>query len=200
MLTPGKTGWNTLGELKSRPETSAIPVILVSVIDRKNLGFAMGAAEYLLKPISKDDLLGALRKHLKATVDSQPSVLVVDDEPDDLQVMTEVLQSAGYTTLAAAGGQEALRILEELRPDAVLLDLLMPEVDGFEVLQRLKGNEELRDLPVFVLTAKKLTELEVETLRRDTRYFFRKERPWKEELLKQVQQALGAAAKVERTS
>jgi CheY-like chemotaxis protein len=196
MLTPGKAGWNTLRELKSRAETAAIPVILVSIIDRKKLGFSMGAAEYLMKPISKEALLGALRKHVKPTLEAPPSVLVVDDEPDDLQVMTEVLQSAGYNTLTAGGGREALRVLKEQRPDAVLLDLLMPEVDGFEVLQQLKGNDELRDLPVFVLTAKELTELDVETLRRDTRQFFRKELPWKEELLKQVQRAVGTAAKI----
>jgi CheY-like chemotaxis protein len=156
----------------------------------------MGAAEYLMKPISKEALLGALRKHVKPALEAPPSVLVVDDEPDDLQVMTEVLQSAGYNTLTAAGGREALQILKEQRPDAVLLDLLMPEVDGFEVLQQLKGNDELRELPVFVLTAKELTELDVETLRRDTRQFFRKELQWKKELLKQVQQAVGTAAKI----
>jgi PAS domain S-box-containing protein len=194
MLTPGRTGWNTLSELKSRPETAAIPVILVSVIDRRKLGFAMGAADYLLKPVSKADLLAALGKHLKPTADAQATVLVVDDEPYDLQVMTEVLQSAGYTALAATGGQDALQILNELRPDAILLDLLMPEVDGFEVLRRIKANEDLRNLPVFVLTAKELTEVDIETLQKETRQFFRKGLAWKEELLRQMQQAVGAGA------
>jgi CheY-like chemotaxis protein len=124
--------------------------------------------------------------------------LVVDDEPYDLQVMTEVLQSSGYTTLTAAGGREALQVLEELRPDAILLDLIMPEVDGFEVLHQIKKNEDLRDLPIFVLTAKELTEVDVESLRRETRQFFRKGLPWRDELLRQVHQAVGGVVKNQR--
>ncbi|MBI3935103.1 MAG: response regulator [Acidobacteria bacterium] len=197
MLTPGKTGWHTLSELKFRPETAPIPVILVSIIDRRNLGFSMGAADYLLKPVSKADLLGALRKHLKPTSECQPTVLVVDDEPNDLHMMTEFLQSSGYSTLTAAGGREAMRILGEVRPDAILLDLLMPEVDGFEVIRLVKNNEDFRSLPLFVLTAKELTDVDIETLRQETRQFFCKGLPWRDELLQQIRQAVGTAEKEE---
>ncbi|HWP85200.1 MAG TPA: response regulator [Terriglobia bacterium] len=190
MLAASGAGWNALTELKSLPETAAIPVILVSVIDRRQLGFAMGAADYLLKPVSKQDLLAALRRHVPPSPGNKPAVLVVDDEPYDRQMMAEVLESAGYTTLTAAGGAEALRVLAGLRPDAVLLDLVMPEIDGFQVIEQIKASEDLRDLPVFVLTGKDLSELDMEALRRDTRNFFRKGLPWKEELLKQVQQAI----------
>jgi PAS domain S-box-containing protein len=194
MLTPGKTGWHTLTELKSAPETAAIPVILVSVIDRKKMGFAMGAAEYLLKPVSKHDLMGALHRHVRQgpAASGPPTVLVVDDEVNDLQMIAELLQSSGYSTVSAGGGGEALRILEELRPDAVLLDLLMPEVDGFEVLRWIREKQELRDVPVFVLTAKDLTDLDVEALRRDTAAFFRKGIPWRDELLQRLRQAASA--------
>jgi CheY-like chemotaxis protein/anti-sigma regulatory factor (Ser/Thr protein kinase) len=195
MLTPGKTGWQTLSELKSDPRTASIPVILVSVIDRRKMGFAMGAAEYLLKPVAKDDLLGALGRHLSKPLDFEPTVLVVDDDPYDLQMMTELLQTAGYVPLPAAGGAEALRILSGLRPDAMLLDLLMPDVDGFEVIRQVRQNDDLRDLPIFVLTAKQLTEVDVETLRRETRDFFRKGVPWREELLRQVRQSIGSGGK-----
>jgi CheY-like chemotaxis protein len=92
---------------------------------------------------------------------------------------------------AASGGREALQILSQQRPDAVLLDLLMPEVDGFEVIRQMKEHPDLRDVPVLVLTAKELTDMDVELLRRETRAFFRKGVPWKQELLKQVRRTLG---------
>jgi PAS domain S-box-containing protein len=191
MLTPGKTGWQTLAELKADPQTASIPIILVSVIDQKQMGFAMGAAEYLMKPVAKEDLLRALQRHLQLSPERSLTLLVVDDEPRDLQMMTELLHSAGFSVRAASGGREALQILSQQRPDAVLLDLLMPEVDGFEVIRQMKEHPDLRDVPVLVLTAKELTDMDVELLRRETRAFFRKGVPWKQELLKQVRRTLG---------
>jgi CheY-like chemotaxis protein len=191
MLTPGKTGWQTLAELKADPQTASIPIILVSVIDQKQMGFAMGAAEYLMKPVAKEDLLRALQRHLQLSPERSLTLLVVDDEPRDLQMMTELLHSAGFSVRSASGGREALQILSQQRPDAVLLDLLMPEVDGFEVIRQMKEHPDLRDVPVLVLTAKELTDMDVELLRRETRAFFRKGVPWKQELLKQVRRTLG---------
>jgi CheY-like chemotaxis protein len=198
MLTPGKTGWQTLTQLKGAKETAGIPVILVSVMDRKKLGFAMGAAEYLLKPVSKHDLLAALRKHAgrKSASEGPMTVLVVDDVLDDLQMLSELLQSSGFAPFMACGGKEALRLLDTMRPDAVLLDLLMPEMDGFEVLRRIRQRPETRDLPVFVLTAKELSELDVETLRRETLAFFSKSDTWREELLCQLRRVAPGADEV----
>lgn len=191
ILMPGKTGWETLWELKKNPTTADIPIIIVSAVDQKEMGFDFGAAEYLVKPVQKRILVGAIRKHLRPRLDGPSTILVVDDELRDLEMMAEVLDSAGYSPLAARGGREALEMLERTRPDAILLDLLMPEVDGFEVIRRIKENPALRDIPIFVLTAKDLTNADIELLTRETRAFFRKGIAWKEELLAQIRKALG---------
>ena len=191
MLMPGKSGWETLCKLKNTPATAHLPIIIVSVVDQKDMGFALGALEYFVKPIKKEVLVGAIRKHLRPRMDGPSTILVVDDELRDLEMMADVLDSAGYSPLAARGGREALEILERTRPDAVLLDLLMPEIDGFEVIRRIKENPTLHDIPIFVLTAKDLTEVDIALLTRETRAFFRKAHPWKEELLQQVRQAVG---------
>lgn len=191
MLMPGKSGWETLHELKNTPATADIPVIIVSVVDQKKMGFALGAADYFVKPVKKEALVGAIGKYLRPRMDGPSTILVVEDELRDLEMMTEVLDAAGYSPLAARGGREALEILQRTRPDAILLDLLMPEVDGFEVIRHIKENPALREIPIFVLTAKDLTATDIEVLTRETRAFFQKGIPWKEELLAQVRKAVG---------
>jgi len=192
MLMPGKGGWETLWELKSNPATAQIPIIIVSVVDRKKMGFAMGAAEYLLKPVEKEPLLQVIRRHVRRK-DGPPKVLVVDDEPEALHMMTEVLDSAGYFCWTASGGGEALEILRQNSPDALLLDLLMPEIDGFEVIRQMKEDSRLREIPIFVLTGKDLTASDVEMLTAETRAFFHKSTHWKEEFLEHVSKALGSS-------
>ncbi len=191
MLMPGKGGWEALYELKNTPATADIPIIIVSVVDQKKMGFALGATEYLVKPVRKEILVGAIRKHLAPRMDGPTTILVVDDEVDSLHLLSEILDSAGYSPLVAQSGKEALEILVRTPTDAILLDLLMPEMDGFEMLARVKENPRLRDIPIFVLTAKDLTDADIEVLTRKTRALFRKSIPWKEELLAQVGKALG---------
>ncbi len=198
MLMPGKTGWETLHELKNSPATAALPVIIVSVVDRKKMGFALGAAEYLVKPVRREQLLGSIAKQLGPRKNGPTTILVVDDEPRDLQMMTEVLESAGYAPLTASGGQQAMEILSKSQPDAILLDLLMPEMDGFEVIRRIKELPHLQQLPIFVLTAKDLTEVDTDWLARETRAFFQKSTPWKEQFLVQVRQAIAKEEKQPR--
>jgi CheY-like chemotaxis protein len=148
----------------------------------------MGAVDYLIKPVSKQSVLQAVERWLPR---GRPwKVLVVDDEPQTLQLMTEVLQEAGYVTIPASGGRQALEALQRELPDAVLLDLLMPEIDGFEVIRCMKEDSILREIPVFVLTAKDLTDADIEFLKQETRAFFRKSASWKEELLAQVRKTV----------
>jgi PAS domain S-box-containing protein len=188
MLTPGKGGWDTMAALKASPATASIPIIIVSIVDERVMGFAMGAVDYLIKPVSKQSVLQAVERWLPR---GRPwKVLVVDDEPQTLQLMTEVLQEAGYVTIPASGGRQALEALQRELPDAVLLDLLMPEIDGFEVIRCMKEDSILREIPVFVLTAKDLTDADIEFLKQETRAFFRKSASWKEELLAQVRKTV----------
>jgi len=191
MLMPGKSGWEILQQLKTNPATSAIPVVIVSIVDDKGRGFALGASEYLVKPVQREVLLAALKKHLG--INGSRKVLVVDDEDTSLQLASQVLQSAGYIPMVAHNGREALELLAKNAVDAMLLDLMMPEMDGFEVLSKIKDDSSLRDLPVFVFTAKDLTATDIEFLLRATQGFYRKGEFWKEGLLTQL-------ARVTRTS
>jgi signal transduction histidine kinase/CheY-like chemotaxis protein len=193
MLMPGQSGWDTLFHLKTTPATAAIPVLVVSIVDNKTKGFALGAAEYLIKPIKKDALLAGLQKHLGTSV--SPRVLVVDDEISCLQVATEILDSSGYLALTAHNGKEALQQLSAHKVDAILLDLLMPEMDGFELLRALAENEAMRRIPVFVVTSKELSSPEKEFLHRATQGIFLKATDsWKGQVIAQLQKATSKAA------
>lgn len=184
MLMPGKNGWDTLYRLKTNATTSAIPIVIVSVVDNRERGFALGAAEYLVKPVQKDVLVSALEKHLGRN--GGRKVLVIDDEDQSLQLAGHVLESAGHAPLLAQSGKEAFDLLSRGSVDAILLDLAMPEMDGFEVLRKLLDHPTARDIPVFVLTAKDLTESEVKFLTDATKGLFLKQKSWKEELLTQL--------------
>jgi hypothetical protein len=196
VLMPGKSGWETLHQLKSNPLTASIPVIIVSVVDETKAGFALGAAEYLIKPVSKKALIEAIRRHVRSRLEGSRRILVIDDETETLQLVSEVLKSAEYLPLLAASGREALDILSRTSVDAILLDLLMPEMDGFEVLHRIKADPGLREIPVFILTAKDLDENEMVALRTHVDALYFKGTPWRQELLAHLQKAVGAMAAI----
>ena len=186
MIMPGKGGWMVLSELKANPTTARIPVVVVSIVDDKTGVLAMGAAECLVKPVSKEVLLKALRGQLPGSKTSPPEILVAEDDPAVLRVISEVLSAAGYAPLLARNGQEAHDILWRIRVDAIVLDLLMPEMSGFELLRRVKENPRLREIPIFVLTGKGLTDAEAEFLQRETRGCFQKGTRWGPELVTQL--------------
>jgi CheY-like chemotaxis protein len=195
MLGHSHTGWHILGELKGAPATADIPVIIVSVLDAKEVGFALGAAEYLIKPVSEEVLIKAVRKHVRPRAARVGAVLAVDDDLNTLRLLDEILSSAGYEPISAASGQEALAMLSQVEVDAILLDLLMPEMDGFEVLRQIKSNPKLRDIPILVLTAKELTEQDLQVLTPRTSAVYQKGASWKEDLVAQLRRM--AARKAE---
>ncbi len=191
ILMPGGSGFETLFQLKNTPETAHIPIIVVSIVDQKQMGFTLGAAEYLVKPVQKSALLEAVRKHVRPHAGNSNNVLVIDDDRKTLDLVSDILHSVGYTPHVVPSGKEALQLLSEVRMDAILLDLMMPEMDGFEVLRRIKENPALGDIPVFVVTAKDLTDAEVELLKREARALFRKDGSWKADLVAQLRKAVG---------
>ena len=157
IMLPGMDGWSVLKCLKYNPETSTIPVIVVSMLDEKTLGFSLGAIDCLSKPVDRDALLGTLGS-LKGVIGVEvPKVLVVDDEPDAVELIASMIEPAGFDVLRAYGGQEGLDIAFGERPDALILDLMMPVVSGFEVLSRLRANPETKNIPVIICTAKDVT-------------------------------------------
>jgi CheY-like chemotaxis protein len=146
-----------LAELKSSPEVNRIPIIVCSIIEDESKGFSLGAADYLVKPITESELLRALdRVEHRSPVQT---VLIVDDEPDAVRLVRRVLESrSGYRVLEAMSGAQAIAAIRDQRPDAVLLDLMMPEIDGFAVLEQMKSSSLTRHIPVIVITAKELTD------------------------------------------
>ncbi|HXO39294.1 MAG TPA: response regulator [Candidatus Acidoferrum sp.] len=192
MLSPGQTGWMTLYELKHNPETADIPIIVVSVVDQKGMAYTLGASEYLVKPVARETLLAKLAQHVGSSRDGVSRVLVAEDEATTMRVMEGILKGAGYEPVPARNGKEAILVLERMRVDLVLLDLQMPEMDGFEVIRRIREHPQWRDLPIFVLTAKKLTDSEVELLTKETMAVFSKGQPWKEALVADLKKAIAA--------
>ena len=194
MLMPGKGGWDTLYELKKTPVTSPIPVIVVTVVDEPKIGLALGASEYLVKPVDKDVLLDTVRRYIGPGSNGPAKVLVVDDELGTRELLKEMLESDGYIPVLSATGKEALEALANISVSAILLDLIMPEMDGFELLLRLKKDPGLRNIPVLVLTAKDLNDNEIEMLRRETIGLFQKDHEWKKQLLADLKRAVGTGA------
>jgi CheY-like chemotaxis protein/anti-sigma regulatory factor (Ser/Thr protein kinase) len=155
VMMPEMDGWSVLAELKADVELADIPVIMLTVLDEKNLGYALGASDYVTKPVDRERLVPILKKHLHAA-GTGACVLVVDDEEGSRQMLRRHVEKEGYEVVEAEDGEDALRKLAERRPALVLLDLFMPKMDGFELVQRLRKDPELKSLPVVVVTSKEL--------------------------------------------
>jgi PAS domain S-box-containing protein len=156
VLMPGMDGWAVLTALKADPDLADIPVIMLSIVDDKGMGYALGAADYLTKPIDWGRLPDTLRKYQQAR--PQCPVLVVEDDADLREMMRRTLENGGWAVIEAANGRVALERLIEQRPELILLDLMMPEMDGFQFLEEVRKHEEWRSIPIVVVTAKDLTE------------------------------------------
>ncbi|MEK6684266.1 MAG: response regulator, partial [Nitrospirota bacterium] len=160
IMLPRKDGWEVLQKLKQMPETKDIPVVIVSIIENRELGFSLGATDYFSKPIDRKALLGSLKKlSLPTKIKRKPvTILVIDDDPAILQLMSAILASEGYGVLKAQRAVEGIDLAIEVQPDLILLDLLMPDVNGFEALERLKLHPTAKNIPVIIFTARTLTE------------------------------------------
>jgi CheY-like chemotaxis protein len=163
LLMPQVDGWTVLRALKEDPDVAAIPVVLVSMAADRGLGLALGAAAVLAKPVDRAELTAALRENCPS-LDGQ-SILIVEDDPDVSELSQRTAERLGLDAVRAANGQEALdRLAEMPTPSLILLDLLMPVMDGFEFLRHLRAEPAWHDVPVLVLTAKTLTAEERELL------------------------------------
>jgi signal transduction histidine kinase/CheY-like chemotaxis protein len=185
-------GFEALVALRKAPPTANIPIIILSVIEQKQVGFALGATDYLVKPISRPVLKETIRKYVPHA-DAGSTILLVDDNRSTLELLEETLRSSGYEVQSVQSGAHALEVLSTTRVSAVLLDLLMPEMDGFQVLRDIRQNAALKDLPVFVMTAKTLTPEEMTLLGRDTQALFHKNGSWQQQLLAEVRRVISGA-------
>jgi signal transduction histidine kinase/DNA-binding response OmpR family regulator len=184
VMLPDKDGWAVLSDLKADPELADIPVVMLTIVDNKNLGYALGAADYLTKPIQRDRLLAVLTKYCPP---SQPgTVLVVEDDVETQEVTRRLLEKAGIQVMVAQNGRVALERLAEGQPGLILLDLMMPEMDGFQFVDHVRQHETWRAIPIVVLTAKDLTAADRRRLNGYVSDIISKDARGQEELLAEV--------------
>ena len=188
ILMPHTDGWQVLHELKNDDATRDIPIIVLSVVDQKELGYRLGAFHYLMKPIDREPLLEAL-----ARISPQRGrLLIVDDDPLVVDLMRQFLEDEDYDIEAAMDGQEALEAIARQRPDVIFLDLLMPRLDGFGVIEQLRIDPDHCDIPIIVLTAKTLTEAERTLLQQSVLKVIEKRGMEPDALLREIRSALPA--------
>jgi PAS domain S-box-containing protein len=156
VLMPGLDGWSVLQAIKADPELAEIPVVMLTIVDEKNKGYALGASEYVTKPIDRERLRALLDRFCEPGAEKR--VLVVEDVEDTRRWLHHALEREGWQVREATNGKEALEALAEAPVDVILLDLMMPEMDGFEFLAERRKNQSLFRIPVIVVTAADLTE------------------------------------------
>jgi CheY-like chemotaxis protein/two-component sensor histidine kinase len=175
LLLPRVDGWDLLVRLKGDPETRAIPVVIVSIIDQPGKGFALGAADYLLKPVGREALLHALQRvNLTGQQRERKTILTIDDDPMAVELVGTILTEEGFRVLKAYGGEEGISTARREAPALIILDLLMPEVDGFTVVERLRADPTTATIPIVILTSKNLTLPEKKRLNGEIAYLARK--------------------------
>jgi hypothetical protein len=191
VVMPGMDGWAVLSELKADPALASIPVIVATILDERDMGFALGAADFVTKPLERGRLLELVETHCGGSR-SRP-ILVVDDDPAARETVRRTLRKEQWTVVEAENGRVALERLAEATPGLILLDLLMPEMDGFDFVERLREREEWREIPVVVITAKSLTQDDLARLDRCVARVIQKGTFSRADLLREVSRQVALA-------
>jgi GAF domain-containing protein/CheY-like chemotaxis protein len=183
VMMPGMDGWAVLSALKADPEVADIPVVMLTIVDDKNLGYALGASDYLTKPIDRERLVTVLKQYRH----DRP-VLVVDDDPTVRHLFRRLLEPEGYVVAEAENGRAALERLRDVSPSVILLDLMMPEMDGFDFAAELLRHEVWRDIPIIVITARDLSREDHERLNGYVQKILQKGAHGRDQLLAEVRE------------
>jgi CheY-like chemotaxis protein len=191
VLLPGADGWQLLFDLKQNPSTSIIPVILLTILDKKALGFHLGAADYLLKPLNPTAVRESLIKVIGPKSPTQKRVLLVDDDPQVMDVLQQVLPESEFKVEYAKDGLAGLKAVHTSLPDIILLDIIMPRMDGFAFIQKLRSNPATCEIPVIVISVKDLSVEETSFLRKNVTAILKKQGFQQEQVIKELHQALG---------
>ena len=166
---PGMDGWEFLERFKQQERFAGVPVVIVSIVADKSRGLSLGASQVLQKPVSREEFsraLAAIGFPVEPDTEKhQRTVLVVDDDPKAVQLLGAYLSPAGYRVLSAFGGQEGIDVARQQHPDLIVLDLMMPEVNGFDVVEALKGDVSTATIPIVIVTAKQITAEDRATLK-----------------------------------
>jgi PAS domain S-box-containing protein len=189
VMMPSRDGWSVLSELKSDEALASIPVVMVTMVDDKSIGFALGASDYLVKPIERDRLVDVLSRF---DGDGGGVALVVEDEADIRTLIERHLRRANWTVHTAADGRAALDVLDDVRPDVVVLDLMMPRMDGFEVAEAMQSDARWSEIPVVVVTAMELDDVRQAELERSVQQIMKKDVSSIEEVIQKVLDTAGA--------
>ncbi len=187
---PRKDGWQVLHELKSDPATRDIPVIMLTMVDKKSLGYRLDAADYLIKPLDSEAIVGALQRLAAYGGPRQGLLLVVDDDPHVIELVAQLLEGEPFQVESAADGRDALEAIARRRPDILLLDLLMPNLDGFDVIEHLRHHPPQPPIPIIVFTAEALTAEEKARLQESVASIIQKGSLGREALIQEVRGAL----------
>lgn len=190
VVMPGIDGWSVLTALKSDPELSDIPVIMLTMTEEQEMGFMLGAADYLTKPVERERLVEILYKY--KPVEKKGQVLMVEDDEAAREVMGRMLEKEGWLVTEAENGRIGLDRLEEYLPDLILLDIMMPEMDGFSFIEIMRKDERNIQIPIIVVTAKELTEKDLSRLNSNVNKILQKGSFNKNELLAIVQNLVEA--------
>lgn len=194
ILMPGMDGWQVLHDLKNDPFTAAIPVILHTIVDKKALGFQLGAADYLLKPLDPKAVQEVLKRLILHNGRRPKRILLVDDDPQVADLLRQSLSETEFSLESAPDGLAGLERIAAQPPDLLLLDLLMPNLDGFGVIERLRADPGTRDLPVIVISAKDLSTAETAWLNATVAAVLKKQGFEGEKLVEEIHRLLRSAA------
>jgi CheY-like chemotaxis protein len=181
-MMPGMDGWTVLSALKGNKDTTDIPVVMVTMTDDPHTGYVLGASDYLTKPIDPGRLALVMNRHLAPGA----TVVVVDDDPAARQMTGRLLRKSGWKVIEAENGRVALQRLSDQPADLIIVDLMMPEMDGFDLVDALRRDRERHSTPIVVMTAKDITEEERQRLNGSVRQVLRKAPHRREELLSAV--------------
>lgn len=194
VMMPGMDGWSVLTALKSDPETSHIPVIMVTMLQDRSLGFSLGASEFLTKPVSQEKLRAVLARFGGK---NSEYTLVVEDDPSNRQLVCRMLEKENIRYVEAANGNQALEQISREKPALILLDLMMPVMDGFQFLSLMRQNPDFLDIPVVVITAKDLTPEERQRLTGSVSQIIQKGAVDRERLLRDITAKLAQSQKTQ---
>lgn len=189
VIMPSMDGWTVLAALKGNPRLAHIPVIMLSMLSDLKAAYALGAADYMTKPIDKERLLKVVGR-FRSLDNGSGKILVVDDDRVARELLQRVLANAGWSVVQAENGLVAIQRISDERPCLILLDLLMPEMDGFAFLERLRADEDWRSIPVIVLTAKTLSTKERDILTGRVGHILQKSAYTREALTKMIRETL----------
>jgi CheY-like chemotaxis protein len=169
---PDASGWSVLEKLKDDPQTAGIPVLVVTIVEDQRMVFALGASDYLPKPFDRGQLIDRVHRLLPNLQGKR--VLVVDDEPQARLLLSRSLQDEGAEVREVASGDEGMTAVSQMKPDLVLLDLMMPGMSGFEMVARLRATPAGADVPIMIVSAKELTQEDMATLNGHVQRFISK--------------------------